>query len=68
MDAIFPNVKAGQTITGVRTKGGLTEFHFQGRKIGTISDPDYTRVFFDIWLGDSTKNPSLRARLVGQQT
>ncbi|WP_208999179.1 chalcone isomerase family protein [Roseibium sediminis] len=68
MDTIFPNVKSGQTITGVRTKGGQTEFHFQGRKIGTISDRDFTRVFFDIWLGTRTKNPSLRARLVGQQT
>lgn len=63
--AIFPNVKRGQSITGVRTSNGSTVFYSGSRKLGTIADPAFTRKFFAIWLGNSTRNPALRARLVG---
>ncbi|WP_422037406.1 chalcone isomerase family protein [Roseibium sp.] len=65
MSAIFPNVSAGQAITGVRTANGSTVFYLGGRKLGTISDPAFTKRFFSIWLGNKTRNPQLRARLVG---
>ncbi|KZM49708.1 hypothetical protein OA90_14545 [Labrenzia sp. OB1] len=65
MAAIFPNVSAGQSITGVRTAQGSTDFYQGQRKLGTIADADFTRRFFDIWLGGQTRNPKLRAKLVG---
>ena len=65
MQAIFPNVSKGQSITGVRTAGGSTVFYSGSRKLGTIKDPAFTRKFFAIWLGNNTRNPQLRARLVG---
>ncbi|WP_299815141.1 chalcone isomerase family protein [uncultured Roseibium sp.] len=65
MTAIFPDVSAGQSITGVRTSQGSTDFYQGKRKLGTIADPDFTRSFFDIWLGGQTRNPQLRAKLVG---
>ncbi|GAA0775056.1 hypothetical protein E1180_01960 [Roseibium denhamense] len=65
MDSIFPDVRAGQSITGVKTANGTTEFYADGRKIGAIQDPAFTQRFFNIWLGAQTKNPSLRAKLVG---
>jgi len=68
MQAIFPNVSKGQSITGVRTSGGSTVFYYGSRKLGTISDPAFTRKFFSIWLGNNTRNPQLRARLVGAGT
>ncbi|MES0811534.1 chalcone isomerase family protein [Roseibium sp. SCPC15] len=65
MQSIFPNVSAGQSITGVRTASGSSVFYLGSRKIGTISDPAFTRRFFAIWLGNNTRNPRLRAKLVG---
>ncbi|MCV0426730.1 MAG: chalcone isomerase family protein [Roseibium sp.] len=65
MRAIFPNVSAGQSITGVRTASGSAIFYLGGRKLGTISDPAFSRRFFAIWLGNNTRNPRLRAKLVG---
>ena len=65
MRAIFPNVAAGQSITGVRTTNGSSVFYLGGRKLGTISDPAFTKRFFAIWLGNNTRNPQLRAKLVG---
>lgn len=68
MEAIFPNVSAGQSITGVRTSSGNAAFYLGNRKIGTISDPAFTRRFFSIWLGNRTGNPELRAKLVGMNS
>ncbi|WP_428523776.1 chalcone isomerase family protein [Roseibium sp.] len=65
MTAIFPNVSSGQSVTGVRTASGSSRFYFGNKEIGTIADPAFTRHFFDIWLGNKTQNPRLRAKLVG---
>lgn len=68
MEAIFPNVSAGQSITGVRTSSGKTDFYLGNRKIGTISDKAFSKRFFAIWLGRQTGNPRLRAKLVGARS
>ncbi|WP_417680888.1 chalcone isomerase family protein [Roseibium sp.] len=65
MEAIFPNVSAGQSITGVRTSSDKATFYLGNRRIGTISDAAFTRRFFSIWLGNRTGNPELRDKLVG---
>ncbi|GGB35289.1 hypothetical protein GCM10011316_04280 [Roseibium aquae] len=62
---ILPNVKSGQSITGVRTADGGTLFYFGDRLIGRIDESEFTERFFSIWLGNNTRNPELRARLVG---
>ncbi|MFD1696375.1 chalcone isomerase family protein [Roseibium aestuarii] len=66
MSGIFPNVKAGQSLIGVKTAQGSAVFYSGSRKIGEIRDPAFARAFFDIWLGSSTSNRSLRNKLVGQ--
>lgn len=68
MRAIFPDVAKGQSLTGVRMSNGRTVFYAGNRKLGTISDPAFTESFFAIWLGNRTRNPQLRARLVGAGT
>lgn len=68
MNAIFPNVRPGQSITGVRTDGGNTEFFLGNRKIGTIKGREFARRFFAIWLGPNTNDPGLRAQLVGARS
>lgn len=65
MQAIFPNVRRGQSISGVRTASGSADFYLGNRKLGTIRDPAFTRSFFAIWLGNSSRNQQLRARLTG---
>lgn len=65
MEALFPNVTSGQSITGVRTNSGQAEFYLGNQKLGTIADPAFTRKFFAIWLGNNTRDPQLRAKLVG---
>jgi len=65
MEAIFPDVRPGQSITGVRTASGRTEFYLGNRKLGSIGDPAFTKKFFAIWLGNGSRDPQLRARLLG---
>jgi len=65
MREIFPNVSRGQSITGVRTANGSALFYSGNRKLGKIADPAFTKKFFSIWLGNRTRNPQLKARLVG---
>ena len=65
MNRIFPNVSKGQSIIGARDRAGNTVFYSGGKIIGTIKDPEFTRRFFAIWLGNNTQNPGLRNKLVG---
>ncbi|WP_428647703.1 chalcone isomerase family protein [Roseibium sp.] len=65
MQALFPDVKRGQSITGVHTASGTTEFYHGSRRLGVIRDPEFTKRFFAIWLGKRTSDPHLRARLTG---
>ena len=66
LSRIYPDVKKGSTLIGVRTAKGTTVFCAADREIGRIDDPEFTKHFFNIWLGDKTKSPDLRRRLLGQ--
>lgn len=66
MRRIFPDVDKGISLTGVRLASGETVFCKNGEKIGKISDRDFGRYFFNIWLGEETKAPDLRRKLIGQ--
>ena len=65
MKRIFPDVKAGDTLTGVYHPGQGAEFFHLDAPIGVISDPEFARAFFSIWLDPRTREPKLRARLTG---
>jgi hypothetical protein len=66
MDAIFPDMRAGQSLIGVRDKSAHTLFYMGGRDIGSIASPEFTPLFFNIWLGPKTSQPRLRLKLLGQ--
>lgn len=66
MKGIFPDVTAGVTLTGVMAQDGVTVFFRDGDEIGRISDPDFGRAFFNIWLSQRTSAPELRAQLLGR--
>jgi hypothetical protein len=65
MRALFPDVKSGDRLIGVRTPGQGVAFYSGTRKLGQIDDETFAVAFFDIWLHPSTRVPDLRARLLG---
>lgn len=62
---IFPDIKKGTSLTGVFIDSGETLFYLGEKEIGRISDPQFSQVFFDIWLGENTSAPDLRQKLLG---
>jgi len=68
MSKIFPDVAAGQTLTGVHLAGMATRFYSDGRYIGAIDDPAFGRAFFAIWLDPKTSAPRLRTELLQRAT
>jgi hypothetical protein len=65
LEALFPNVSAGDEITGVYLPQQGARFYLNGGPIGSMQNPDLAQTFFDIWLSDRTPEPTLRAALLG---
>ena len=65
MTDIFPDVDKGISLTGVYTKSGETVFFKDNTQVGIISDSQFGKWFFDIWLGENTPQPKLRQQLLG---
>ena len=66
MTRAFPDVVAGDRLTGVSQAEGTTRFFHNARPTATVSDAEFTRRFFGIWLAPTTSEPGLRRRLIGQ--
>ncbi|MDH3661309.1 MAG: chalcone isomerase family protein [Alphaproteobacteria bacterium] len=66
MAAIFPDVDDKTTITGIVNEERHAVFYRNGEPIGTIRDPEFSKYFFDIWLGEETSQPELRAQLLDE--
>jgi hypothetical protein len=65
MRQIFPDVKAGDRITGVQRPLEAARFFVNGQPSGEVRDADFTRLFFGIWLSPRTSQPGLRDALLG---
>lgn len=66
MQQAFPDVKAGDRITGLHQPGMGAHFWFNGAARSVVADPEFSRVFFGIWLAESTSEPRLRAALLAK--
>jgi hypothetical protein len=66
MKRLFPDVRAGDRLTGVHSPGQGARFYLNGQLRGAVRDPDFTRRFFGIWLSAQTSEPGLRERLFGR--
>lgn len=62
--ALFPDVVAGDTITGLYLPD-TAHFVFNGRALGAIDEAQFAHAFFAIWLDARTRAPELRAALLG---
>lgn len=65
MKVLFPDVRAGDRITGVQRPGEAARFFFNGQLRGEVRDAEFTRLFFGIWLSARTSEPALRDALLG---
>lgn len=65
MQRAFVDVQPGARITGLHLPGQGAHFYAGTRLQHEIADPDFARAFFAIWLDPRTRNPELRARLLG---
>ena len=64
-DAI-PDVKAGDRITGLHSPGMGVRFWHNGQPRPAVRDPEFSRLFFGIWLSDATSEPQMRRGLLSR--
>lgn len=66
MQRIFPDVKEGQRIAGAYRAGIApgVRFYLDGKVLADVSDGDFARAFFAIWLSPASTAPKLRAALL----
>jgi hypothetical protein len=68
LEQAFPDVSPGDVIVGIHRPGEGVFFHYGDRPSGIVTDPDFAVAFFAIWLDERTREPGLRARLIGDRT
>jgi Chalcone isomerase-like len=64
MQAAFPDVKAGDRITGTHEPGVAAQFFVNGQPSARVADAQFARLFFGIWLSPQTSEPALREQLL----
>lgn len=65
MEAAFPDVKAGDRISGLNEPGEAISFFVNGRLQRRVNDPLFSRLFMGIWLSPQSSEPALRSQLLG---
>ncbi len=65
--ALLPDVETGDQIAGVHRPGAGARFYLNGRRLGEIDSAAFSRAFFSILLDPRTREPELRAALIGQR-
>ena len=64
LQALLPNVRSGETLTGVYAPESGAQFLHQGKPVGDIREAEFARRFFGIWLSPQTSQPQLRQQLL----
>lgn len=64
LEAIWPDVSKGDTITFDVDAAGVSRFYFNGKWLGAIEDPDFAPIFIAIWLSPETSRPAHRDGLL----
>ena len=65
MQRLFPDVQAGDRLSGLLLPGQGARFWHNQRLLGQIEEPQFARLFFGIWLAPATSEPELRTALLG---
>ena len=61
---VIPNVKKGDRIMGIYKPGAGATFLVNGKPTGEITDGEFARLFFGIWLSPKTSEPTVRSALL----
>lgn len=64
--SIIPDVDKHTELTGIYTASGETVFCKGHKEIGRVTDKNFGRYFFGIWLDEQSTAPDLRRRLLGK--
>lgn len=64
MEQAFPDVVAGDRLTGIHRPQGPSQFFHNGRATRAIDGADFAQRFFGIWLAPQTSEPALRRQLL----
>jgi hypothetical protein len=65
MQRLFPDVRAGDRITGLYLPPASARFFLNGALRGEVKDAEFARAFFGIWLSSRSSEPQLRQALLG---
>jgi hypothetical protein len=65
MTEIFPNIKKGDTLLLNVSRDQQSEFYFNGKAIGKITDKNFGPSFLRIWLDENCSYPKVRNQLIG---
>ncbi len=68
MREAFPDVNKGDRITGMHQPGVGARFWFNSQLRGAVADTEFSRLFFGIWLAETTSEPALRSALLAGAT
>ncbi len=68
MRIAFPDVAPGDRLVGLHRPGRGVQFLHNGRVTGEMPDRRFARLFFGIWLSSASREPELRAQLLGNVT
>jgi hypothetical protein len=66
LEALFPNVRKGQSLTGIYVPNAGAQFLFNNKPLGTLADAELAKRFFAIWLSPQTSAPELRKKLFAE--
>lgn len=64
LEGAFPDVRAGDRLTGVNRPGEGSVFFTNGRQTGMVPDSEFSRLFFGIWLSKDSPEPAMRQALL----
>lgn len=67
MKQIFPDVQAGDRITGLNLPGMGVRFFVNGTMRSEVREAEFARTFFGIWLSPRTSEPAMREQLLGRK-
>lgn len=65
MEQTFPDVKAGDRITGLHRPGEGMRFFVNGKAGREVRDAAFAQLFIGIWLSPRSSEPALRRALLG---
>lgn len=66
LKAIFPDIKEADQLTLRVSEQGHSEFYFNAKSIGIITEPEFGSSFLRIWLDENSSYPKVRKQLIGQ--